>query len=154
MNLKKTCSFYSFLIAYGLHTSIQFSEMGLVEKKLCKTRILRHFAPIFYFNCEHFLIITLKKKKQNFHGFYKEILRRITNFYKNNLKTFGGVTRDPTKNLGSIGTAVLTFIWFKQTDRHAKFRHLDIQIKFTNRNHNFELKELYICAKLYVLDIK
>ena len=29
--------------------------------------------------------------------------------------------RDPTKNLGLIGLAVLTFIGYKQTDRQAKF---------------------------------
>ena len=37
-------------------------------------------------------------------------------------KTFHGVMRDPTKNLGPIGSAVLTFIGYKQkTDRQAKF---------------------------------
>ena len=35
--------------------------------------------------------------------------------------TFPGVPRCPTKNLGPIGSAVLTFIGYKQTDRQAKF---------------------------------
>ena len=27
------------------------------------TRLLGHFAPIFYFNCEHFLFVHIVKKK-------------------------------------------------------------------------------------------
>ena len=31
--------------------------------------------------------------------------------------------RDPTKKFGPIGSAVLTFIGYKQTDKQAKFIH-------------------------------
>ena len=43
-------------------------------------------------------------------------------------KIFPGVTRDPTKNLGLIGSAVLTFIEYKQTNQHH-----DRQAKFIYR---------------------
>ena len=35
--------------------------------------------------------------------------------------TFPEVTRDPTKKLDPIGSAVLTFIGYKHTDRKVKF---------------------------------
>ena len=65
------------------------------------TRLLGRFAPIFYLNCEHVLFVyVLKQRKKIFADFIK--------------KRCGC----PTQNLGS---AVLTFIGYKQTDRQAKF---------------------------------
>ena len=49
------------------------------------TRLLGRFAPIFYLNCEHVLIVN------------------IEHFF------------------GSRGSAVLTFIGYKQTDRQVKY---------------------------------
>ena len=42
--------------------------------KYTNTRLLGHFAPIFYFNCEHFLFVYIVKQKQkNVYGFYHKI---------------------------------------------------------------------------------
>ena len=38
--------------------------------------------------------------------------------------------QDPTKNLGTIGSAVLTFIGNKQTNRHPDKQSLYIEVKF------------------------
>ena len=72
----------------------------------------------------------VKQTKQKFCGFKKYFVD-FQNFQKSNfvrskfLKirpsiTFPGVTQGPTKVLGPIGSAVLTFIGHKQTDRQAK----------------------------------
>ena len=42
------------------------------------------------------------------------------------------ITLDPTKNLGPIGSAVLTFIGYKQTNKHQN-KLTDRQAKFINR---------------------
>ena len=36
------------------------------------TRLLGRFAPIYNFNCEHVLIVTLKNKEKNFADFIKK----------------------------------------------------------------------------------
>jgi len=63
----------------------------------------------------------------------------------NKTKTIRGfsqkrVPRCPTKNLGPIGSAVLTFIGYKQTDRQtdrqAKFIYIDSQVIFMICNHS------------------
>ena len=67
--------------------------------KISLTGLLGRFAPTFYFNCEHVLIVNIEKqRKKNFADFWC-----------------------PTKNLGPIGSAVLTFIGYKRTDRQAKY---------------------------------
>ena len=40
------------------------------------TRLLGRFAPIFYFNCEHVLIVNIEKqRRKKFRGFYENFLR-------------------------------------------------------------------------------
>ena len=48
---------------------------------------------------------------------FQNLTKYKTFFYHS--ETFPGA-RDPTQNLGPIGSAVLTFIGYKQTDRQAK----------------------------------
>ena len=43
------------------------------------TRLLGRFAPIFYFNCEHFLFSNIEKQKQN---------KKFADFMKKNFVDF------------------------------------------------------------------
>ena len=54
-------------------------------------------------------------------------------------KTFPGVPRCPTKNLGPIGSAVLTFIGYKQTNKQ------------TNKQTDRQAKFIYRCLKYALL---
>ena len=53
----------------------------------------------------------------SFSKFFKNKKLLNTNFYHS--KTFTGVTWGPTKHLGPISSAVLTFIGYKQTDKQT-----------------------------------
>ena len=55
-------------------------------------------------------------QRKKFRRFYKKIVDFL-NFTK--YKTFK--CKCPTQNLVPVGTAVLTFIGYKQTDKQAKF---------------------------------
>ena len=88
-------------------------------------------------NCEHVVFVSfLKQKLKKVRGLYEQILWILKIYWKSNfvrgfhekkfqncskiLQKFEqnfGVTRDPSKNLGPIGSAVLTFIGYKQTDK-------------------------------------
>ena len=58
------------------------------------------------------------------------------NFWKfDHSEIFPGVTRDPTKNLGPIGSAVLTFIGYKQTNKRQN-KQTDRQAKFIYRRQD------------------
>ena len=79
------------------------------------TRLLGPFAPIFYistFNCgfisEHLFFVQYKTKTKTVCGFHN-IFFTISKFF----------TGGPTKKLGTIGSAVLTFIGYKQTDKQT-----------------------------------
>ena len=81
------------------------------------TRLIGRFAPIFYLNCEHVLFVYILKQ-------------RIKNFFLK-LKTFKThffLFVIIHKNLGPIGSAVLMFIRYKQTDTQ-----IDTQTKFIYR---------------------
>jgi len=73
------------------------------------TRLLGRFTPIFYLNCEHVLFVyILKQRRKNFADLKKK---------------------------APIGSAVLTFIGYKQTnrqtDRQAKFSFSFLGAKYT-----------------------
>ena len=54
--------------------------------QILQTRLLGRFAPIFYFNCEHVLIVNIEKqRRKKFREFYKEIadFQDFNKFYKN-----------------------------------------------------------------------
>ena len=79
----------------------------------CKTKTNKKFADII-------------KKFMDFQNFQKSYFVRGKYLKIRSLITFLWVTRAPTKNLGPIGSAVLTFIGYKtqtnkQTPRQAKF---------------------------------
>ena len=79
-----------FLFLMSLGNSLpkirKFSQFfKVIHRQVYNTRLLGRFAPIFYFNCEHVLLVYIVKQN------------------KNNSRIF-------TKNLGPIGLAVLTFI--------------------------------------------
>ena len=86
----------------------------------------------FYFNCEYVLIVNIEKQRKKSHGFYKTNSWILKIFWKSNfVRGFhkkDGVTQDPTTNLCPNGSAVLTFIGYKQTDKHT-----DRQAKFIYR---------------------
>ena len=49
--------------------------LNLTNKpKYTSTRLLERFAPIFYFNCEHFLSAYIVKNNEKSCGFLKKIL--------------------------------------------------------------------------------
>jgi len=56
---------------------------------------------------------------------------KITYLKSNWPLTFPGAMLGPTKNLGLIGSAVFTFIGYKQTDKHQN-RHPDTQNLYIN----------------------
>ena len=79
----------------------------------------RMLHAIFYFNCEHFLFCGLHIK-QNFVVFQNlKIESCYGKFLKNNssINLPWGHMRSCRK-LDPIGSAVLTLIWYKQTNRH------------------------------------
>ena len=73
---------------------------------------------LFYFNCEHFLFVYIVNKNKQ---------KIFTDFIKNN-RGFPRVTWGTTHNLGPIGSAVLTFIGYKRTDRKAKYIYIYVSI--------------------------
>ena len=78
------------------------------------------FAPILYLNCEHVLFVSILKQRRK---------KRIKIFFTK-LKTLW--SSDVPKNLGPIGSAVLTFIGYKQTNRQTNTQ-TDRQAKFIYR---------------------
>ena len=97
-----------------------------------KTRRLGRFVPIFYFNCEHFLFIYIaKQKRKKFCGFKKMVdFKNLMKFefcwmqiFENSIihKPSLGFHEVPQKmwGLGPIGSAGLTFIGYKRTDRQT-----------------------------------
>ena len=83
-----------------------------------------HFAPIFYFNCKHFLFVKQQIKK--FTDFIKKSRGYKSNFARGYFEIFIiykpslGHARPPT-TFGAIGSVVSTFIGYKQTRRQTKF---------------------------------
>ena len=66
---------------------------------------------------------------QNFQNFNANRILRGANFQKfDHSQTFPGVMQDPTKNLGTIGSAVLTFIGYKQTNKQTDTQTSQIYI--------------------------
>ena len=59
------------------------SKKSAILCPLYETRLLWRFAPIFYFNCEHVLIVILKNKEKKFADFIKKRLRifKILRFF-------------------------------------------------------------------------
>ena len=85
-----------------------FTEGG-EERLFYKIYITR----LYYFNCEHFLVVQIENTKK------LTDLKKIVDFQNlDHPKTFPGVMWGSTQNLGPIGSAVLTFIRYKQTDTH------------------------------------
>ena len=99
------------------------------------TRLLGCFAPIFYFIWGHVLIVTLKNKEKNISRILLKSFadfQDLKNFYKNKktfkhkfLRFLSFINLPWGPWAGPIGSAVLTFIGYKQknkqTDRQAKF---------------------------------
>ena len=109
---------------------IQANKNKQTDKQNILYYTFRRFAPIFFFNFEHvfFVYIVKWKNKQKIRGFYinfvdfQNFFNRISleeHFWKlNHPYPFLGVTPCPTNNVGMIGSAILTFIGYKQTNRH------------------------------------
>ena len=107
------------------------------------TRLLGRFTHISYLNCDHVCFVyILKQRRKQFCGFKKNsrIFKNL-NFFFTKLKTFKthflkflSFIKFPCgplmshKNLGPIGSAVLAFIGYKQTDKQT-----DRQAKFIYR---------------------
>ena len=127
----------------------QYKILSLVRYKLqhllnlVMNRLLGRFAPIFYLNCERVLFVYILKQRRNkFCGFLKKnsrIFKNLNSFtklktLKKHLFLFLSFINLPCghvmshKKFGLIGTAVLTFIGYKQTNRHP-----DRQAKFIYR---------------------
>ena len=82
---------------------------------------------------------------KNLTKFYKNKKTFNTNFLNfDHSKPFPGVTRDPTKNVGPSGSAVLAFIGYKQTNRHPDKPNLfiDISLLFLYLGVKSKLEEL------------
>ena len=99
-------------------------------------RLLGRYTPVFNFICEHVFFVHIVKQKQtkNFadiQNFQKSYFGR-GKFLKIRSSISCGHVKSQ-KNLGPIGSAVLTFIGFKQTDRQAKYiyRYIDYRHKVT-----------------------
>ena len=73
-------------------------------------------------------------------------------------QTFPGVMRGPTKNLGPIGSAVLTFIGYKQTNKQPNKqtnRQTDKQSIYIYRYSNKSVEQEHdIKQYLSVFDVK
>ena len=81
-------------------------------------------APIFYFICEHFLFVNIVKQKQTkISWIFKKFLSNFVRgtFLKIRSSKNLPCTLGCTKKLDPIGSAVLTYIEYKQTE------HLDMQ---------------------------
>ena len=77
------------------------------------TKLSGRFVSIFYFNCENFLFVYIVKQKDS------RILFGANFWYFDHLYIFHGDRWSHTKNLDPIGSAVLTFIGYKGTDKHT-----------------------------------
>ena len=99
------------------------------------TRLLWRFAPIFHFYCEHKHVYIVKQKQtKTFADFIKENFEDFKNSQKWNFDG-GKFLKIPSsinltwgharslKKLGPIGSAVLTFIGYKRTDRQTSKVH-------------------------------
>ena len=132
-----------------IFTFIRYKQTTIQTSKVYYAKLSGSFAPIFYFNCEHFLFvhcktITYKKfadLKKDFMDFLNSI--KIQFSYRLIfeiliiLKPPGtGVIWGPTQNLGQIGCAVLTLIGYKQTDRPAKYIYIFIEIVVSRKRWN------------------
>ena len=127
------------------------------------SRLLARFAPIFYFTCQHGgsplftnnmrVPLVNKTKTKKFADFIKKIswnfkifkIRILIepNFWKfDHPKTFPGVTRGATKNLGPIGSAVYWIQTNRRPDKQSMY--IDGILLLTN------ILILYYVLKAYV----
>ena len=97
------------------------------------TRLLGSFAPILYFNCEHFLVVQIVRQKQTKKFADLKKIRGFSKFHENRIfeililyKPSLGLCL--TKNLCPICSAVLSFIGHKQTNKQT-----DTQAKYSYR---------------------
>ena len=100
---------------FGGHfvTPLRIHELSL--GKFILLEIQGASRPSFQpFNCKHVLFVYIVKQN------------------KNNSLIFPVVTSCPTKNLGPIGSAVLTFIGYKQTDKQTNKQTSQIYIQIDN----------------------
>ena len=120
------------------------------------------FAPILQFNCEHVLFVyILKQNKKQLVDFNKKF-RGFSEFSKikfcwrqifkiliiHKPLSFPRATWGPTQNLGLIGSAVLTFFGYKQTDK-LKFYIDNLTLPPNIRLHIIKVKNNIFLNKIF-----
>ena len=112
-------------------------DLGIKIKTALPNFTVNCLLGRFYFNCEHFLFVFCKSKtKQKCCGYYKKVVDfqnlKKSNFVRSKFLKIGLFENFPWgqvrshKNLGSIGSAVLTFIGYKQADTQTDKQCINI----------------------------
>ena len=124
-------------IGFGVFTFIWRKQTIKQTSKVYITRITERFAPIYHFNCKHFLCVYIGNQKQKSSRIYKKkfvdffyikkiVFRRrliceILIIYKPSL----GSCRVPQKNLARyIDSAIFTFNGHKQTNKQTSMKYI------------------------------
>jgi len=97
--------------------------LGIEPSTIYITRNSRRFAPIFYLNCEHVLFVYILKQRRKKIADFQEFkfFTKLKTLKANFLRCLSFINLPcghmmSHKNLGPIGSAVFTFIGYKQTD--------------------------------------